>query len=548
MSRAALPRADPQVVGEYVERGWWGRRSLSQVVGAHAAERPAAPAFMCEGVTTTWQAYDAAGWELAARLTGAGLSPGDRVAVLLPDGPGVHEWFLGAERAGLVVVGIGPRAGEAEVRHLVERSGARALVSGPEVAGRTAPDLVRELGGQGAPVIHIPGGEGPAARREGRPAGGEPSGGLGPDDLWLLNSTSGTTGLPKCVMHTQNRWMYFHLLAVEAGDMTPGDVFMSLLPAPFGFGLWTAHFTPALLGAPVVLLPRFRAAEAIRLVERHRVSVMACVSTQFVMMLNDPALAGADLSSLRVMFTGGEAVPYERAAEFEDRTGALVLQFYGSNETGALSRTTLADDRDTRLRTAGRPIPDMQVRLLDGDRDVTRSGGPGEPACRGPATSLGYWDDPGANARLFTADGWMRTGDVGALDEQGRLSIVGRLSDIIIRGGKNISAPEVEAQIGTHPDVAMVAAVAMPDPVFGERVCAYVVPRPGTAPTLEELTAHLGRRGVGKELFPEYLVVVDALPTSSGGKVAKGELRADIRRRLEQAGGVEAPPGGRAGG
>ena len=547
MSPAGLPAADPDVVRQYVEKGWWGTETLSDVVRRHAAERPHAPAFLCEGQTTTWQRYDAAGRACAARLDAAGLEPGQRVAVVLPDGPGVHEWFLGAERAGVVVVGIGPRAGEAEIRHLVERSGARVLVSGPEVAGRVSAEVVKDLCQAGTEVAHlVTGADGRDAASGGPdpPAGGRR---LGPDELWLLNSTSGTTGLPKCVMHTQNRWMYFHQLAVAAGAMTGADVFMSLLPAPFGFGLWTAHFTPALLGAAVVLMPRFRAGQAVRLAEEHRVTVLACVTTQLVMMLNDPALARADLGALRAVFTGGEAVPYDRAAEFEERTGARVLQFYGSNETGALSHTSLSDDREHRLRTAGRVISDMQVRLLDDERDVTLAGGPGEPVCRGPATSLGYWDDDEANGRLFTADGWMRTGDLAELDSGGWLSIVGRLSDIIIRGGKNISAGQVESEVGTHPGVAMVAAVAMPDAVFGERVCVYVVARPGEAPTLEDLAAHLLARGVGKELLPEHLVLVDALPTSSGGKVAKGELRADIRRRLTAAGGAGAPPGGGAG-
>ena len=526
--------------------------TLSEVVAGHAGRHPDGPAFLCEGRVTTWSDYDRAGWAHAARLAAQDLDPGDRVAVVLPDGPGVHEWFLGIERAGLVIVGIGPRAGEAEIRHLVNRSGARALVSGPTVAGRDAGEVVEGLGADGAPLVHIRAGEGPRPAGEGPPPSGAVDTGraVGPDELWLLNSTSGTTGLPKCVMHTQSRWMYFHRLAVQAGGMTADDVFMSLLPAPFGFGLWTAHFTPTLLGAPVAVMPRFGAAEAVRLAAEHRVSVLACVTTQLVMMLNDPALATADLGALRAVFTGGEAVPYERAAEFEDRTGARVLQFYGSNETGALSHTALTDDREHRLRTAGRVIPDMHVRLLDGDEDVTPTGGPGEPVCRGRATSLGYWDDPAANSRLMTGDGWMRTGDLAEIDAEGYLRIVGRLSDIIIRGGKNISAGQVEAEVGTHPGVAMVAAVAMPDPVFGERVCVYVVPRSAPPPTLDDLTDHMLRRGAGKELLPEHLVVVDSLPTASGGKVAKGELRADIRRRLGSgtaAGGVGAPPGGGAG-
>ncbi|MTA77898.1 MAG: AMP-binding protein, partial [Actinobacteria bacterium] len=157
------------------------------------------------------------------------------------------------------------------------------------------------------------------------------------------------------------------------------------------------------------------------------------------------------------------------------------------------------------------------------------------PACRGPATALGYWGDEGANAKLFTDDGWMLMGDIVRIDSAGVLTVIGRTSDFIIRGGKNISAPAVEAEVATHPAVAMVAAVAWPDPVFGERVCAYVELRAGASLTLDELAAHLRERSVSREWWPEQLVVVDALPRSSGGKVAKGDLKADAKRRAQHA-------------
>jgi acyl-CoA synthetase len=328
--------------------------------------------------------------------------------------------------------------------------------------------------------------------------------------------------------------MYFHQLAAEAGDMTGDDVFLSAIPAPFGFGLWTSHVTPAILGVPTVVRERFDADEVIRAIERERVTVLACVSTQFLLMLKSPIVEQHDLSSLRCMFTGGEAVPEERAARFEDVTGARVLQFYGSNETGALSRTTMRDDREHRLQTAGRLIVDMHVRLLDdAGNDITEPDTPGHPVCKGPATCLGYLDDDRANAELFTADGWMRIGDLCTLDADGYLRVVGRTSDIIIRGGKNISAPAVEGEVAQHPAIALAAAVAMPDEVFGERVCLYAELEPGAELDLETLVAFLRERGISAEWFPERLVVVDSLPRASGGKVAKGELRADIRRRLE---------------
>ncbi|HWT49001.1 MAG TPA: cyclohexanecarboxylate-CoA ligase, partial [Mycobacterium sp.] len=203
----------------------------------------------------------------------------------------------------------------------------------------------------------------------------------------------------------------------------------------------------------------------------------------------------------------------------------------GSNETGMLSATTIHDTRQRRLRTGGRIVPEMAVRLFDGDQDVTETGR-GQPACRGPATSLGYLGGTDHD-KLFTRDGWMRMGDICEIDADGYLSVTGRTSDFILRGGKNISATQVEDAVTTHPAIAVAAAVAMPDPVFGEKVCLYAELADSQAIDLPELVEHLLALGVSKELLPERLIVVDELPRSSGGKIAKGQLREDIRIRME---------------
>ena len=465
--------------------------SLATRVAAHAAKNPGGLAYASEDDRLTWAQYHEQSGALAGGLVARGYGRGDNVAVQLPDGPGVHTAFLGCEKAGVTVVGIGRRAGPREVDHLVARTGARELITEPAaVAPGAAPPT---------------------------------DAWLHDDDVFLLNSTSGTTGLPKVVVHDQARWFAFHELAVDGGELTPDDVFMSVVPAPFGFGIWTSHVTPTVLGAPCVVMSRFDADRAIDLIEEHRVTVLSAVTTQFLMLLESPAFRPEAFESLRVMFTGGEAVPERRAAEFEDRTGALVIQFYGSNETGALSRTTVRDDREHRLRTAGRVIDSMNVRLF----------GEGQPGCKGPLVSRGYYDDPAGNAELYTEDGWMLMGDIVSIDDDGYLTVVGRVSDFIIRGGKNVSAAQVEHEVGTHPAVALVAAVAAPDDLFGERVAVYVVLRPpATSLTLDELTAHLAGRGVSKELWPEHLVVLADLPRASGGKIAKGDLREDARGRF----------------
>ncbi len=496
---------DPQVVADYTARGWWGTESLGQMVRRRARETPDATAYVTPSRRTTWAELDASADAVAAGLSD--LDPGDRVGLLLPDDEVVHAVLLGTERAGLVAAGLGWRAGAVEVEHLVRRTGARCVITTRDL-GRIATR--------------------PVPTTAGRP---DPARALGPNDLWLLNSTSGTTGMPKVVTQFQNRWIRLLEHAVDAGSLTAHETFLSIIPAPFGFGLWTSHVAPAFLGAPTALLPSFDVPGMVEMIEREQVTVLCCVSTQFRMLLNHPASRQHDLSSLRVMFTGGEMIPPDRAAEFEKLTGAVVLSFFGSNETGAFTVTRCDDPRDKRLTTVGRAIPEMNVRLYDEEGAVTQ--GTGIPGGHGPLTCAGYYDDPAANAQLYATDGAMLMGDLVSIDEDGYVSIVGRTSDIIIRGGKNISVVQVEIEVDSHPAVNAVAVVAVPDEVFGERVCAIVTLLPGRLLTLEELTAHLAQRGLGKESWPEHLLVLDELPRSSGGKIAKGELRELAQRRVE---------------
>jgi acyl-CoA synthetase len=528
-----------------------------ETVGAHvrraAAARPDAPALVTATARLGWAQYDAAADRLAGQLVAAGLPRGAHLAVLLPDGPTAHVAYLAAERAGLVVIGVAARSGEREVLHLLRLAEADALLTHAEPRGLPLQPLLARLRAEGLPrlrslvvpdlaadpdgTVTLDGVPVPADAPPAAPADRQ----LHPDELFLLNSTSGTTGLPKCVVHNQQPWLLAGRLAIANGELTGDDVILCAVPTPYGFGLWSGHVAPALLGAPTVLLERFDVETMLTLIERERVTMLAAVTTQLAMVLAAAQDGARDLSSLRVVFTGGEAVPPARAAAFERLSGAKVLQFYGANETGIVSGTTVRDDDRQRLGSAGRPAPGVELRL--GDPAV------GAPAAvRGPGLSGGYWRDPQANAALRDGDGWMRTGDLLELDGDGCLHVVGRASDIVIRGGKNISAPAVEAEVARDPRIAQAAVVAMPDPTFGERVCCYVAPAPGTAAaelTLASVVARLTERGLTREWLPEHLVVLDALPMSAGGKVAKGELREDIRRRVAAG---ERPETGRAGG
>jgi acyl-CoA synthetase len=526
---------DAERAAEYRRRGWWDRETLADHVARHAAGRGQEPAYITADGRLTWGGYGTCSDRLGCALLALGVERGERVAIVLPDAASVHVALLACEKAGVVAVGIGARAGERELRHIVGKTKAIALISHDEHRGQPMRVVAASLPGirhhvvvprferdPSAPLLVDGAVAGSAAADTGALARVR----FGPDEFWMVNSTSGTTGMPKCVMHTQNRWRYFHQIAAEVGALSAHDVIMSVVPAPFGFGQWTSHFTPTYLGVPTVVTERFSPALTLELLERERVTVLCAVSTQFRMLLADPAIERRDLSSLRVMFTGGEAIPYEPARRFEEVTGAVILNFYGSNESGFATATSVRDPQHKRLSTSGRAQPGTELRLYENGADVT-SGGRGQPGSRGPAVCLGYLDDAEANAELFTAEGFVLHADVVEVDDDGYLSVVGRKSDLIIRGGKNISAREVEDEVAAHPRVALAAAVPVPDPVFGERVCVYVELGDGNADalTLGELTEFLLARGVSKEILPERLIVLDELPRSSGDKVAKAELR-----------------------
>lgn len=521
--------ATPAEAEQYRAAGWWSDLTLSECVRRNAADTPERAAYTdftayADGPRLTWSDVDAAATNLAHELIRRGVRPGDRVAMWHNDTAAVHVLLVAIELCGAATVGLGARSGVREVAQILRTAEPVLMVCD---AAR-----LRDARAAADSELRVVGfGDGADLAVDTRRADADGLTPVGADDVFLINSTSGTTGLPKCVVHTQNRWHYFHRKAVANGRLTADDVFLPVIPTPFGFGIWTSHTTPIHLGASTIRLERFDAAATCAAIERHRATVLCCVSTQLAMILASHASREHDLSSLRVVFTGGEPLPYTQAARFEELTGATILQFYGSNETGLLSATTVDDPLHRRLRTAGRIVPEMRVRLFDGDRDVTASGR-GQPVCRGPALSLGYLGGTDHD-KLYTADGWMRMGDICDLDDEGFLTLAGRTSDFILRGGKNISAVQVEEVVATHPAVAVAAAVAMPDPVFGERVCVFVELTDGGTLELSQLSEHLLLQGVSKELLPERLEVLEELPRSSGGKIAKGRLRDEIRSKLE---------------
>src|ERR1700737_3376076 len=364
----------------YRVAGWWSDTTLSECVRRNAGSSPDKPAyvdFSGDGADhrLTWWEFDRAATNLAHRLLDLGVAPGDGVAVWHNDSSAIHVLLVAIERCGAVTVGLGARAGVREVAQILGTARPSLLVSDSErleAAARAA-----EKAGLDPPIRAVALGDRSSelfvdTRLPPHAATGLSP--VGPDDVFLINSTSGTTGMPKCVVHTQNGWQYFHQKAVANVELTADDVFLPVIPTPFGFGIWTSHTTPIYLGATAIRIKRFDPVATCAAIAHHRATVLCCVSTQLAMILANPKSREYDLTSLRVVFTGGEPLPYTQAARFEELTGVTILQFYGSNETGMLSATTVADPLHRRLRTAGRIVPQVQVRRFDRDRDLRVSG------------------------------------------------------------------------------------------------------------------------------------------------------------------------------
>lgn len=387
------PAFSADEAARYHADGWWSDTTLSDAVRRNAELSPGRAAYVDRpGGSLSWNEFDCGATLLAEQLASVGVVRGDRVAVWHGDSAAIHLLFVAIERCGAVVVGLGARAGPREVVRIVRDTRPKILISDRH-RGHAAASVAAECA---VPLLELGRrGEAPALSVETKPGALDIDCRLGPDDVFLINSTSGTTGRPKCVVHTQNRWHYFHLKAVTHGLLTSDDVFLPVIATPFGFGIWTSHTTPIHLGATAVILDRFTTRAAAQAIADHRVTVLCCVSTQLTMLMADSGCRNVDLSSLRVVFTGGEAVPYRPAAEFEEITGAKILQFYGSNETGLLSGTTMDDARQRRLRTAGRVVSEMSVRLFDGDRGRHRDGSrPARLPGTGDQPRLSEWHRP----------------------------------------------------------------------------------------------------------------------------------------------------------
>ena len=537
-----------ELAREYTDRGWWRGRSLGADLYEVAGTRPDALALVDGGVRLTSAELLSRADALATRLVDdLGLRREDRVVVQLPNCWQFVVLTLACLRAGIVPVMALPAHRQAELAYLAGHAEAAALavpdtlrgfdhqaMAGELVAGSPALRHVLVVGEDVGPgstdltALCAPPAD-PAAERARWDAAAPDSRSVA---VFLLSG--GTTGLPKLIARTHDDYSYNARQSAAVCGFGPRTVYLVALPASHNFPLACPGILGALLaGGRVVMLPSPEPERAFAAIAAEGVTVTAAVPAVAQRWLAHAAEVGAEqVATLGVLQVGGARLADEVARRVRPVLGATLQQVFGMAE-GLLNYTRLDDPEDVICSTQGRPMSEGdEVRVVDADDRDLPDGVPGALLTRGPYTPRGYYRAPEQNARAFTPDGWYRSGDVVRRRPDGNLVVEGRDKDMINRGGEKISAEEVENVVYTLPQVAQVAAVAMPDPDLGERVCVYAVLEPGAGLTLDDVRAAFADAGVARFKWPDRLEVVDALATTKVGKIDKKALREDLAARL----------------
>ena len=487
-----------------------------------------------QGLRYTYREFAGAVDEVAAGLMAMGVAVGDRVGIWSPN---CAEWVLvqyATARIGAVLVTINPAYRPAELEYALAQSGVSVLVAAESSVHSDYRGMVEQVRTRvDAPMVVylrtsdwdglLAGGEAVSADRlEERAAG------LRPDDPINIQYTSGTTGFPKGATLSHLNILNNGFFVGEACGYTPAD--RVCIPVPFYhcFGMVLGNLACTTHGAAMVVpAANFDAAATLRACEQERCTSLYGVPTMFIAELGDPDLDSYDLSSLRTGIMAGSPCPVEVMKQVVDKMNmAEVTIAYGMTETSPVSTQTSADDSlDKRVTTVGRAHPHVEVRIADPETGETvPRGHSGEFMTRGYSVMLGYWDDEARTSEVIDSQGWMHTGDLAVMDEDGYINIVGRIKDMIIRGGENVYPREIEEYLYRHPDVVEVQVIGVPDPRYGEEVMAWVQLREGASLQADDIRGFC-REQIAHYKIPRYVKFTDEFPMTITGKVQKYLMR-----------------------
>lgn len=498
--------------------------TLSARLASSASRYGDRPALTCEGHTLSYQQLAGAVGALAASLGEMGVDPGDRVAILFPNCPQFAIAYFATLQVGATVVPLHCLQGPEELAHAVADSGAETLIC-LNVFAPLAGAIRERVPGLKRVIVSgesdLPGAErmealmgprmGPAPTHAGRP-----------EDLAVLIYTSGTTGRPKGAMLSHGNIISNGEGCREVIEVTSEDTFCTVLPLFHSFGATVCMVLPILAGAHSVMVPKFSPLTVLEILADPRITFFAGVPSMYAVMLGVKTDRVFDLSHLRVCASGGAALPVDIMYGFEERFGARMIEGYGPTEASPV--VSLNPPGGVRKPgTVGPPLPHVEVSIRDDAFSPLAVGEIGEVCVRGPNVMQGYWNDPAATAETIR-DGWLLTGDMGSVDEDGYLSIADRKKDMIIVGGMNVYPREVEDVIYRLPQVAAAAVIGIPNRLRGEDVKAFISLHPETS--LEALTVidHCKRALAGYKV-PRSVEFRAELPKSGTGKVLKRALR-----------------------
>ncbi len=497
-------------------------RNLAELVSS-AAVLGDKPALRCGDRAVSWRELDAEVDRVAAGLGALGLGDGDRVALLLPNTPELVCAYFGVLRAGLVAVPLNTTYTASELAHQLSDSGARLLVTDTTHVERAA--AARTLAPALQTVAVVDGAvEGTVAWQDLIAAGRDvPDTARGAEDLAVLLYTSGTSGRPKGAMLTHRALLanLDQLERIEPPIVAPNDVVLLVLPLFHVYGLNVGLGMTAKSGATGVLTERFDPVETLELVRRHHVTAVIGAPPMYVAWSMLPGV-GEAFASVRLAVSGAAPLSPEVFETLHVEAGLDVYEGYGLTETAPVLTTTLMSVA-AKPGCIGRPVPGVELRLLDESGAQVEESDPGEIVVRGANLFSGYWPD-GAGGP--DADGWFRTGDVAYADRDGDLFLVDRTGELILVSGFNVYPREVEDALVEHPDVTEAAVIGVAHPYTGETVKALVVRRPGAHLSAEDVIGWAQQR-LARFKCPTTVQFVEALPHSATGKVAKGQLRED---------------------